>query len=373
MADLITYPLNNVQYYAEDAEIYNSTRTSGVFANDSFPLTKVTRTWDIKIGKGLAWIKNHDFAGKSVALKEEVTLTVGPPTWFPRIASVVLRFSSVENKTTIYIKQGEEAEAPVAPPVERSESVYELHLYHILVHYNSSYIDSTKVTDLREDPEYCGLMYDAVTPASGFYVETSEKGAPNGVASLNASGKVPNDQLNMGVAGGLAALDSSGKVPSSQLPTMNYIPTTQKGAANGVAPLNANKKIPATYLPQNEMIVLFLVSHSATLENVIGSGHIENVSSASMAGIGSLTIEMDTKRDVNEFSLKMSFDHGDQYFYKKISCLPVMIGGEQVIVTVGFFDQDVVEFLFKTVSGNNISQGSYTLNVFIVGEPYAIN
>ena len=33
---IITYPLNNIEYTAEDAELYHATRTSGVFANDDF-------------------------------------------------------------------------------------------------------------------------------------------------------------------------------------------------------------------------------------------------------------------------------------------------------------------------------------------------
>ena len=36
---IITYPLNNIEYTAEDAELYHATRTSGVFANDDFPIT----------------------------------------------------------------------------------------------------------------------------------------------------------------------------------------------------------------------------------------------------------------------------------------------------------------------------------------------
>ena len=85
------------------------------------------------------------------------------------------------------------------------------------------------------------------------YIPLSQKGAANGVATLNGAGKIASDQLpetngipisDKGVAGGVATLDSTGKVPSSQLPSMNYIPTSQKGAANGVAPLNASAAVP---------------------------------------------------------------------------------------------------------------------------------
>ena len=62
----------------------------------------------------------------------------------------------------------------------------------------------------------------------GDFIPTSEKGAKNGVATL----------------------DGTGKVPSAQLPSMNYIPTNQKGVAGGVATLGADMKVPAEQLPE---------------------------------------------------------------------------------------------------------------------------
>ena len=59
------------------------------------------------------------------------------------------------------------------------------------------------------------------------YVPKTEKGAVNGVAEL----------------------DSSGKVPSDQLPAMNYIPTSEKGTANGVATLDSTGRLPESQLP----------------------------------------------------------------------------------------------------------------------------
>lgn len=59
------------------------------------------------------------------------------------------------------------------------------------------------------------------------YVPKTEKGAVNGVAEL----------------------DSSGKVPSDQLPDMNYVPTSEKGAANGVATLDSTGRLPEAQLP----------------------------------------------------------------------------------------------------------------------------
>jgi hypothetical protein len=90
------------------------------------------------------------------------------------------------------------------------------------------------------------------------YIPTSEKGKAGGVASLGQDGKVPAGQLpsldyipnnQKGQPNGVATLGSDGKVPSGQLPSLDYIPTAQKGAANGVATLDGNRKVPVAQIP----------------------------------------------------------------------------------------------------------------------------
>ena len=96
-------------------------------------------------------------------------------------------------------------------------------------------------------------------------------------ASLDTSGKVPASQLpsmdyiptnQKGVASGVATLDSSGKVPSGQLPSMDYIPTSQKGAASGVASLDSSGKVPSGQLPE--------ISSVKTYNAIIGTSWTEN-------------------------------------------------------------------------------------------------
>lgn len=95
------------------------------------------------------------------------------------------------------------------------------------------------------------------------YIPTSEKGKAGGVASLGQDGKVPAGQLpsldyipnnQKGQPDGVASLGSDGKVPSGQLPSLDYIPTAQKGAANGVATLDGNRKVPAAQIPALDYI-----------------------------------------------------------------------------------------------------------------------
>lgn len=78
------------------------------------------------------------------------------------------------------------------------------------------------------------------------------------VVTVGEDGKIKSDYLpsmnyiptsQKGSAGGVASLDSSGKVPSGQLPAMNYIPTSQKGAPSGVAPLDEYRVVKVAYLP----------------------------------------------------------------------------------------------------------------------------
>lgn len=114
------------------------------------------------------------------------------------------------------------------------------------------------VTKIRTSTGDKQIDYNALAnlPTMDF-VPISEKGVLSGVATLDSSGKVPSSQLpsmdyvpttEKGAAGGVASLDSSGKVPSGQLPSMNYIPTSQKGAASGVASLDSTGKVPSGQL-----------------------------------------------------------------------------------------------------------------------------
>lgn len=88
--------------------------------------------------------------------------------------------------------------------------------------------------------------------AGGPFIPTSAKGASGGVASLGTNSKVPVAQLPVGTANGVAPLGSDGKVPSVNLPpalTGDFIPTSQKAANSGVAPLDSTGKVPSVHLP----------------------------------------------------------------------------------------------------------------------------
>ena len=161
---IITYPLNNIEYTAEDAELYLATRTSGVFANDDFSITVPGDGNIVTIGEGIGWIRNSKFSGKVVANKAEMSLDLGlPHATYPRIDAVVLQFSANSNASEIIVKNGTAQTNPAPPEVVRTESVYELHLYHVYRPAGAASVTASNVTDLRLNESYCGLMRDGVT------------------------------------------------------------------------------------------------------------------------------------------------------------------------------------------------------------------
>ena len=161
---MITYPLNNVLYQAEDAELFNCSRSSGVFAGSDFSCLVTGADNNITIQEGLGWIRNSRFSGKVVALKTAEVLELGvADSLHPRIDAVVIRYDSTQNKTELIIKQGNPSANPAPPEVTQTEAVYELHLYHVRREVGSLTITSANVTDVRLNPQYCGLMADSVT------------------------------------------------------------------------------------------------------------------------------------------------------------------------------------------------------------------
>ncbi len=161
---LITYPLNNVEYQAEDAELFHAVRTSGVFASDDFSVSASGQDNVVVVSPGIGWIANGKFSGKVIALKEdhELTLPVANVS-LPRIDAVVIQFDVNANATNVVVKSGVASSSPVAPEVVRTESLYELHICHIRRSAGAISVSSSDIVDLRPDPNYCGFVSDEMS------------------------------------------------------------------------------------------------------------------------------------------------------------------------------------------------------------------
>lgn len=177
---MTTYPLNDVEYNAEAAELFHCTRTSGIFAEGHFSISATGYDNVLEIGKGIAWIKNTEFSGKVVAQKESVSVDAGiSDASLPRIDAVAIRFDANSNSTNIVVKKGTPSSSPVPPNVEREEYAYELHLYHIRRRAGATSISSADISDLRLNADYCGLMADSVTKVDTAAIEAQIKGLTN--------------------------------------------------------------------------------------------------------------------------------------------------------------------------------------------------
>lgn len=171
---ITTYPLNGIDYYAENAETYLCTRTSGVYSADDNFQASVTGDRQITISKGLAWIKNAEAAGKSVYNDSDVALDVPIADGLrDRIYRIVLKFDKALNASVIELKPGELSTNPKPPAVDRSELVYELGLYTVRVKAGSTVVTAADITSTLLDETVCGLMRDGVTglPTQQIYTQ----------------------------------------------------------------------------------------------------------------------------------------------------------------------------------------------------------
>ena len=160
----VTYPLDDIDFSAEDAELFHCTRTSGIYAQEDFSISVTGVDNTVRIGAGVGWIRNTRFKGKVIAQKEETQIDMGlPDASYPRYDVVAIRFTANSNGTAVVVKKGTPASYPALPAITQTEAVYELYLYSIRREVGATSITAKAITDLRLDPDYCGLMGDSVT------------------------------------------------------------------------------------------------------------------------------------------------------------------------------------------------------------------
>lgn len=161
---LITYPLDDCDYSADDAALFHCTRTSGIFARDDFSFSVSGSDNTVRIGPGIAWMRINKFKGLVAALKNEVVVDLGlPDSVYPRIDRAVLQYNANTRDTTVVVKRGVPSSNPLPPDRSTEEALYELHLLEVLRKPAAAAVKQENVTDLRFDSSCCGLMADSVT------------------------------------------------------------------------------------------------------------------------------------------------------------------------------------------------------------------
>lgn len=161
---MITYPLNNIDYTAEDAELFHCTRISGIWAKDSFSISVTGADNNATIGTGIAWINNEKFSGKVTALKTAKVLDLGiADGTYPRIDVIAIQYNANNNGTDIIVKKGTPATNPIRPAIVRTGAIYELYLASVYRPAGATAVVASNITDLRMDETVCGLMADSIT------------------------------------------------------------------------------------------------------------------------------------------------------------------------------------------------------------------
>lgn len=201
---LITYPLNDVNYTAEDAELFHCTRRSGIWLGEHFNVA-ATGGNNIKVTKGIAWINNEEFSGKVVALKNaydmELNIANGA---YPRIDVVAIQFNANKNETNIIVKEGIPGTTPSMPAIVQTPAVYELYIASILRPAGSTTISSENIKDLRFDDSVCGFMADPVTKVDTSMINAQVmaliKNLEESINNIEVNGIVPVVKGGTGVS-----------------------------------------------------------------------------------------------------------------------------------------------------------------------------
>lgn len=164
MADMVTYPLNRIEYQATDAELFHCTRNSGVYGGDDFNMSVTGVDNIVTFAPGVAWIRNSRFSGKVFGNKTSYNVDFGiADASLPRWDVGCIQFDKNNNGTNIVVKNGVASSSPVMPTISQTETLYELYLCKIYRPAGSVAITADNVYDLRLDKSVCGLMSDSVT------------------------------------------------------------------------------------------------------------------------------------------------------------------------------------------------------------------
>ena len=164
MSDIVTYPLNGIDYDAADAAAYAAPRQSGVYsAEEDFAVT-AAGGMTVTVSAGLGWVRPERFAGYSICKRDPdtVTLPLADGTRH-RIDRIVLRYDAARRSTTLQVLTGAAASSPTPPEITRTSLVYDLCLAQVRRPAGSVTVQPGDITDTRLDETLCGVMRDGVT------------------------------------------------------------------------------------------------------------------------------------------------------------------------------------------------------------------
>jgi len=140
-------------------KLFGSFIGNGVFPNPSTNCQIVANDdMTITVKDGLAWVNGVLYYNDS----DFVLGIDAADSVLKRIDRIVLRNSTPNRNTKMYIKKGTFASSPIAPALQRDADVYELGIADIYIGNNAISISQGNITDLRLNSNYCGVVHGLI-------------------------------------------------------------------------------------------------------------------------------------------------------------------------------------------------------------------
>lgn len=153
------YPLDNVNYYAEDVQMYHAARNVGVINITGDDLVvKPAGGMNVLVTPGYAFLHTADgkAGGITYGSDAQITKTVSTAGTSVRYDYVAVRFSSSTNKCeTVLVKGSNTRPTPV-----RNATTYEIILAIIKLAANASSITAASIEDTRGNDDLCGFSFE---------------------------------------------------------------------------------------------------------------------------------------------------------------------------------------------------------------------
>ncbi len=218
------YPMDSEIVYAEDSsgnvtisydravesavlrQLFSNLYTDGISPNNSNCLQVTSGDgMTVNIAPGfcvLEGVLKLETATRNLAVQASNAL-------YDRIDMVVMRLNDNRDVRTVdlYVLEGTPASTPTAPVLTRSESIYEIGLATLFISKNTTTISQERITDIRYDTDYCGV----ITSPSEFdttFIFTQVQAALNSFETDNEEAfnvwfEFMKDQLSEDAAGNL--------------------------------------------------------------------------------------------------------------------------------------------------------------------------
>src|SRR5699024_4155338 len=159
------------RYVAQDlADYFGDVLSTGLLHTDKIPEIKATieaGTMNSVVSPGRAIMKGHRYVNTTPHNLEHNL----PEPDLDRIDRVILRLDmpNTQRNILLHIIEGQSADNPVPPELQRDDFIYEISLAQIRIRAGASTIRPDDLRDERLDEDLCGLVYSLISiPTSQF-------------------------------------------------------------------------------------------------------------------------------------------------------------------------------------------------------------